>query len=67
MTGLNPVTARGIVGAQKKLLSDKNVILLKVLANDKTMPISIICERFWDIAEDLLQLFERAVVNLLQS
>lgn len=43
MTGLNPVTARGIVGAQKKLLSDQDVLLPKTLANDKTFFTVTIC------------------------
>ncbi|MBP7562291.1 MAG: recombinase family protein [Candidatus Cloacimonetes bacterium] len=46
MAGLNSARARGIVGGRKKLLSDKDVILLKALASDKTIPISAICERF---------------------
>jgi len=46
MAGLNSARARGIVGGRKKLLSDKDVEMLRTLANDKTIPISTICEKF---------------------
>jgi len=46
MAGLNSARARGIVGGRKKRLSDKDVAMLRTLANDKMIPISVICERF---------------------
>lgn len=46
MARLNSARARGIVGGRKKLLSNKDVALLRSLANDKTTPISTICEKF---------------------
>jgi len=46
MAGLNSARARGIVGGRKKRLSDKDVAMLRNLANDKTIPISTICEKF---------------------
>lgn len=46
MAGLNSARARGIVGGRKKILSDKDVVLLRALANDKTISISTICEKF---------------------
>jgi len=46
MAGLNSARARGIVGGRKKHLNDKDVSMLRNLANDKTIPISTICEKF---------------------
>jgi len=46
MAGLNSARARGIVGGRKKRLSDKDVAMLRNLANDKTISISVICNRF---------------------
>ncbi|HOD53073.1 MAG TPA: recombinase family protein [Candidatus Cloacimonadota bacterium] len=46
MAGLNSARARGIVGGRKKRLSDKDVEMLRTLANDKMTPISVICNRF---------------------
>jgi len=46
MAGLNSARSRGIVGGRKKKLSEKDVAMLRNLANDKTISISSICEKF---------------------
>jgi len=46
MAGLSAARARGKVGGRKKLLNEKEIKLLKKIAEDKEISISQICQKF---------------------